>query len=65
VLGINSKWTLTPLYGQIIIYPQSQFVEKDVAIRAKAKNVLGDVRSIVRTTERLNMTGFRVSAGRC
>jgi hypothetical protein len=34
VLGIDSKRTLSPFYGQIVIYPQSQFVEKDVAIRA-------------------------------
>jgi hypothetical protein len=62
VLGINSKRTLSPFYGQIVIYPHGQLVEKDVAIRAKAKNVLRDVWPIVGTTERLDMTGFSVPA---
>ena len=64
MLGIDSKRTLLTLYRQIVIYPQSQLVEKDVTIRAQAKNVLRDVRPVVGTTEWLYMACFRVSAGR-
>jgi hypothetical protein len=62
VLRISAKRTLSPFHGQIVIYPQRQLVEKDVAIRAKAKNVLRDVRSIVGTTKWLDVAGFRISA---
>ena len=65
VLRINAKRTLSSFYGEIVIYPQRQLVEKDVAIRAKAKNVLGDVRSIVGTTEWLDVTGLRISTCQC
>jgi hypothetical protein len=36
-----------------------------MAIRAKTKNILRGIRSIVRATEWSNMTGFRISAHRC
>jgi hypothetical protein len=62
VLRIYAKRTLSPFNGQIVIYPQRQLVEKDVAIRARAKNVLRDVRSIVGTTKWLDVAGFRISA---
>jgi hypothetical protein len=65
VLRINPKRTFLSLYGQIFIYPQCQLIEKDVAIRAEAKNIFRDVGAIVGTTEWLDVTGFRVSAGRC
>ncbi len=49
----------------IVIYPQRIFVQENMAIRAKTKNVLRNVRTIVRATEWLNMTDFRISAYRC
>jgi hypothetical protein len=62
VLRINAKRTFSPLYGQIVIYPQCQLIKQNVAIRAKAKNVSRDVRSIVGTTKRFDMAGLCVPA---
>jgi hypothetical protein len=39
VLWINAKKSIAPPEPVIVIYPQRQLVEKDMAIRAKTKNV--------------------------
>jgi hypothetical protein len=65
VLRNNAKKPILPRYEVIVIYPQRQLVEKDVAIRAKAKNVLRDIRPVVGATEWLDVTGFRIRACRC
>ena len=62
---INSKKSIASPEQVIVVYPQRQLIEKDMAIRAKTKNVLRDIRAIVRATERLDMTNFRIRACRC
>jgi hypothetical protein len=38
VLRINPKKSLSPFYGEIIVYPHRQLIKKNVAIWAKAKS---------------------------
>ena len=57
---INSKKSIAPTDPVIVIYAQRQLVEKDMAIRAQTKNVLRDIRAVVRATEWLDVTDFRV-----
>ena len=61
---MNSKKPIAPPEQAIVVYPQRQLVEKDMAIRAQTKNVLRDIRAVVGPTEWLNVTDFRVRARR-
>jgi hypothetical protein len=65
VRWINSKKSIAPPEQVIVVYPQRQLVEKDMAIRAQTKNVLRDIRAVVGATEWLNVTDFRIRACRC
>ena len=65
MLRINSKEPIAPPEQVIVVYPQRQLVEKDMAIRAKTKNVLRDIRAVVGATEWLDVTDFRIRACRC
>jgi len=48
---INPKKSLPFFYGEIVIYPQGQLVEENVAIWAKTKDVFWDIRPIMGTTK--------------
>ena len=65
MLRINSKKPIAPPEPVIVIYKKRELVEKDMAIRAKTKNVLRNIRAVVRATEWLDVTDFRVRACRC
>ena len=65
MLRVNSKKPIASDELMIVSYPQRILIQEDMAVRAKTKNVLWDIRAIVRTTEWLNMTDFRISACRC
>src|SRR5258707_3254317 len=65
VLGISPKKALSALYREIVIYPQRQVVEKDVAIWAKAKDVFRDIRAIVGTPKRFDMADLRIRTCHC
>src|SRR6267378_5402064 len=62
---INPKKSLSPFYGEIVIYPQRQLIKKNVAIWAKAQDVFWDIRPIVGTTKWFDMAGFRIRACHC
>jgi hypothetical protein len=65
VLRISPKKTLSPYYGEIVIYPQRQLIKKNVAIWAKAKNVFRNIRSVMGPTKWLDMAGFRIRSCHC
>jgi hypothetical protein len=64
VLWISAKKSIAAPEPVIVIYPQRQLIEKDMAIRTKTKNVPRDIRAVVGATQWRDVTDFRVGARR-
>jgi hypothetical protein len=65
VLRVNSKKPIASDELFIVSYPQRILIQEDMAIRAETKNVLRDIRTVMRAAERLDVTYFRIRTCRC
>jgi hypothetical protein len=66
VLRINPKNAISPFYREIIVYPQRQLIKKNVAIRAKAKDIFRHIfrrRRVIRSQEFLDAEPPNFEAG--
>jgi hypothetical protein len=59
---IKTDRSTPPLQRAILIDPERQLVKEDVTIRTQAQDILRQIRTIVRTTERLYMASFRIGS---